>query len=169
MRNTCMNERIKCVNKDLYKTLMRQNEVLGAIIVQQQIVRSAVTGRDWNQLQDAVSAVNSLSKEFASLESKRIEKSLKLNSENPDDIFAVTNSAPEELKKSIIETFYQVRQKLVVSKIENDAINEYIRITQEFLQGVFDNVLPQRRNKLYSASGKMVKNQPKSVILNAIV
>ncbi len=164
-----MNERIKITSQDLYKTLVRQNEVLGAIIVQQQIVRSAVTGRNWIQLQDAVNEVNTLSKEFASLEAKRIEKSLKLNPENPDDIFALSNLVPEELKQTIIENFYQVRQKLVVSKIENEAINEYIRITQEFLQGVFDNVLPQRRNKIYSASGKMVKNQPKSVILNAIV
>ncbi len=164
-----MNERIRCASQDLYKILVSQNEVLGAIIVQQQIVRSAVTGKDWNQLQDAVAEVNKLSKVFTSLESKRIEKSIKLSPKNPDDIFVVSSFASDELKKCIIETFHQVRQKLVVSKIENDAINEYIRITQEFLQGVFDNVLPQRRNKLYSSTGKVIKNQPKSVILNAIV
>ncbi len=164
-----MNERIKCISQDLYKTLVSQNEVLGAIIVQQQIVRSAVTSKNWDQLQEAVREVNKLGKSFANLEAKRIEKSLKLNPQNSDDIFTIANIVPEEFKKCIIENFHQVRQKLVVSKIENDAINEYIRITQEFLQGVFDNVLPQRRNKLYSSTGKVIKNQPKSVILNAIV
>ncbi len=164
-----MTERMKIISQDLYKILVSENEVLGAIIVQQQIVRSAVTSRNWNQLQDAVGEVNKLSKVFTGLEAKRIEKCLKLNPENPDDIFAVANGVSEEFKKSIIENFHQVRQKLVVSKIENDAINEYIRITQEFLQGVFDTVLPQRRNKVYSSNGKVVKNQPKAVILNAIV
>ncbi len=164
-----MNEKVKHISQDLCTTLVSQNELLGAIIVQQHIVRSAVTSRNWIQLQDAVNEVNKLSKEFAHLEAKRIVKCSKLNPKNPDDIYTVANAAPFEFKKCIIENFHQVRQKLVISKIENDAINEYIRITQEFLQGVFDNVLPQRRNKLYSSTGKVIKNQPKSVILNAIV
>ncbi len=164
-----MKERIKSISQELYKTLVSQNEVLGAIIVQQQIVRAAVTSKNWEQLEIAVREVNNLSKLFANFEAKRIELGLKLNSDNSDDIFTISKIVPEEYKKGIVEIFYQVRQKLVVSKIENDAINEYIRITQEFLQGVFDNVLPQRRNKLYSSTGKVIKNHPKSVILNAIV
>ncbi len=164
-----MTEKIKSISNNIYKTLVSQSDVLSAIIVQQQIVRSAVTSKNWNQLQDAVSVVNQLSKDFVALEAKRLEECLKLHQGNPDDIFAIANMVSPELKKCILGMFHQVRQKLVVSKIENDAINEYIRITQEFLQGVFDNVLPQRRNKIYSSKGDVIKNRPKAVILNAIV
>ncbi len=164
-----MNEKIKSISNDIYKVLVAQSDVLGAIIVQQQIVRTAVTSKNWNQLQDSVNIVNHLTKEFIELEAKRSSECAKLNPNNPDDIFTIATKVNPELKSGILGMFHQVRQKLVVSKIENDAINEYIRITQDFLQEVFDNVLPQRRNKLYSSKGKVIKNRPKSVILDAIV
>lgn len=78
-------------------------------------------------------------------------------------------AACRPFKRPVIEAFHQVRQKLAVSKIENDVLNEYIRITQNFLQGVFESVLPQRRNMRYSPEGTVVKMQPQSVVVDTVI
>ena len=36
-------------------------------------------------------------------------------------------------------------------------------------QGVFDNVVPQRKTTVYSRTGSLVKNQPQSMILNTVL
>ena len=50
--------------------------------------------------------------------------------------------------------------------MEKKTLNDYIKITTDFLQGVFDNVVPQRKATVYSRTGALVKNQPQSMILN---
>ena len=41
-------------------------------------------------------------------------------------------------------------------------------VHQKFLQGVFDNVIPQRRNTLYSRKGQLIKTAPESLLLNTL-
>ena len=63
----------------------------------------------------------------------------------------------------------QIQSKLMKSKIVNSALNDYIKISRGFVQGVFDNVVPQRKTTVYSRTGALVKNQPQSMILNTIL
>ena len=83
------------------------------------------------------------------------------------------NSAKKNISKETMSDIQQlyssVKQRLLASKIENKALNDYIKITTEFLQGVFDNVVPQRKTTVYSRTGSLVKNQPQSMILNTVL
>ncbi|MFI3257554.1 MAG: hypothetical protein R3Y36_04580 [Spirochaetales bacterium] len=164
-----MNEKTKNAGQSLYKTLLKQNDILDTIILRQKLVRVAVTNKNWQELQESMNIINTLADEFLKSEKKRIDLCLKLHPNKIDDIYAISDIVPVEFKKPILENFYQMKQKLLVSKVENSAINEYIRITQEFLQGIFDKVLPQRRNKLYASDGSVVNNQPKSIVLDTTI
>ena len=62
-----------------------------------------------------------------------------------------------------------VRSKLVKSKIENQVLNEYVSTTRKFLQRVFDDALPESRNKIYDRYGRIVKNEASSLILNQVI
>ncbi|HAC31547.1 MAG TPA: hypothetical protein DCF70_02845 [Treponema sp.] len=95
-----------------------------------------------------------MSDDFVELETKRSQLSANI------DIFADESLSP------VVKT---VRGKLNKSKIENKVLNEYISTTKKFLQGIFDDVLPQRRNAVYSRNGKMVDNGLHSVVLNQVV
>ena len=70
---------------------------------------------------------------------------------------------PEE--KALILTLHS---KLLKSKIENQILNRYIETSRNFVQGILDNAIPQRRNVLYSRNGKIIKREPESVVLNRI-
>ena len=164
-----MKEEPQSATQYAYQILLNQNAVLAEIITQQRILRSAVTAKDWKQVERAGFEVNALAERFSYLENERMQVFKQLCSEKPDDIFEVARDLPPAFRRPVIEAFHQVRQKLAVSKIENEALNEYIRITRNFLQEVFDSVLPQRRNTLYSSAGTVVKVQPESVVLNTII
>ena len=62
----------------------------------------------------------------------------------------------------------KLHSKLLRSKIENQILNKYIETSRNFVQGILDNAVPQRRNVLYSRSGKIIKREPESVVLNRI-
>lgn len=164
-----MKEEPQSATQYAYQILLNQNTVLAEIITQQRILRTAVTAKDWKQVERAGFEVNALAERFSYLENERMQVFKQLCSEKPDDIFEVARDLPPAFRRPVIEAFHQVRQKLAVSKIENEALNEYIRITRNFLQEVFDSVLPQRRNTLYSSAGTVVKVQPESVVLNTII
>ncbi len=162
-----MKETTKTISKELYKTLCAQKKLLETIYEQQKIVRTSVVNKDWDPLQSIFSKIDSLSQEFNALEEKRISTSLKLH-KDADDIFALSASVSTDMRVELIEIFQAVKRCLLISKIENDSIHEYIRVTQNFMQKVFDEVLPQRRNTLYSSKGEVIKNQPTSVILDTV-
>mgnify|MGYP003463206876 FL=1 len=62
----------------------------------------------------------------------------------------------------------QIQSKLMKSKIVNSALNDYIKISRGFVQGVFDNVLSKRKNVVYSKNGSVVKTLSDSVVLNKV-
>lgn len=157
---------MKSQTQQLYNTLISQNELLATMLVCQKAIRESVTKKNWEALESSMVTMNDLAAQFSLLEESREELCGYFHPENPNDMYAVSSKLPPVFKKPVIEIFHQVRQKLAVSKIENDSINEYIRITKDFLQGVFDNVIPQRRNTLYSRTGVILKSQPESLVFN---
>jgi hypothetical protein len=156
----------KNTSQRVYETLLAQNAILEDIIAQQKIVHVAVTNKQWKLTEDALRDLNTLTENFRELEQTRVQLCEEICPENPKSMTEVAEKLPLVFKTPFISTFHEVRQKLTVSKIENKAINDYIRITQTFLQGVMESVIPQRRNKVYSRTGAIVKNQPESVVLN---
>ncbi len=159
--------------KEVYGLLVSQNELLDSIIEQQKKIRAAVTGKDWSNLEELLFTINSVTDSFTALEAERDELCKTICAVHaPDavpDMYRAASSLPAEFRTPVMEMYHQIRRKLVSSKIENDALNDYIRITRNFLQGVFDTVIPQRRNTVYSRSGNVVKPAPESLVLNTIL
>lgn len=159
---------------EAYTILSSQNELLDSMLEQQKKIRAAVTGKDWSDLEELLYKINELTDSFSELEVSRdgLCKSVcavALPNAVPD-MYRAASCFPAEYRTPIMEMFHQVRRKLMASKIENDALNDYIRITKNFLQGVFDSVIPKRRNTVYSNTGAVVKAPvPESLVLNTVL
>ncbi len=154
--------------KRLYDVLLAQIELINQIYQMQKSVRSCVTNRDWDSLQSTLYYINELSEGFTELEERRVKYFQDFGAVG-SDISTVSRNIPPQFKNPIQSVFNDMKKKLLLSKVENDAINEYVKLSQEFLQGIFDSVLPQRRNTLYSRTGSLIKNQPESIVVNAVL
>ena len=130
--------------------LNQENDTLDRLLDCQSNVHIAVKTRNWIGLEEDLEKIRVLSLEFSALEEKREALSSK-------------EISPEE--KTLTLTLHS---KLLKSKIENQILNKYIETSRSFVQGILDNAVPQRRNVLYSRSGKIIKREPESVVLNRL-
>lgn len=146
-------EIIEC-KKALVQVMEEENKLLDGILDLQVLLHQLVRDKNWESLQKNLDNLQVLSDQFVELEEKRESLSSKINISQDQDISPVLT---------------QVRGKLQKSKIENHALNEYITTTRKFLQGVFDSVVPQRRNIVYSDKGKIVRPELKSLVINQVL
>ena len=149
--------------------LVSQDKLLSEIYDSQKKIRESVNERDWDELQYNLSSFNALSNKFSELENERLKFFEYLGFKDGASLNTTDKNISKETMSDIQQLYSSVKQRLLASKIENKALNDYIKITTEFLQGVFDNVVPQRKTTVYSRTGSLVKNQPQSMILNTVL
>lgn len=137
----------------LVKVMQEENSLLDKILSQQTVLHDCVREKDWEKLNSNIENLQNLSDKFAELEEKRSALSVEVGKDDAE----------------VRPVLSEVRGKLQRSKIENKALNEYISTTRKFLQGVFDSVVPQRRNKRYSDKGEIIKPELSSLVVNQLM
>lgn len=148
------NDTIIAQKENLISVMQEENALLDKILEQQTLLHNCVKEKDWDSLNKNIENLQNLSDQFVELEEKRMALSEHVDMASDVEISPVLS---------------EVRGKLQKSKVENKVLNEYISTTRKFLQGVFDSVVPQRRNVLYSNKGQIVKPELSSVVLNQMI
>ena len=138
----------------LITVMQEENHLLDIILSQQTILHACVTEKNWGELEDCMANLQALSDKFVELENERT---------------ALSKTSVLAGDADLAPVLTEVRGKLQKSKIENHALNVYIKTTRKFLQGVFDSVVPQRRNTLYSRAGKIIRPELSGVALNRVM
>lgn len=158
---------------DLLAILTSQNQVLESIIEMQKLVRKAVTEKQWVDLDTNLFKLNELTENFTQMEAQREELCCQIcgvsGSQQVPDMHQVSTKLPDDIRPAVKDVLHEVRRKLSASKVENDALNDYIRITKDFLQEVFDSVIPKNRNTVYSNTGSVVKPVPENLLINTVL
>ena len=139
-------------NVTVLEILEKENDTLDRLLDCQSNVHIAVKTRNWIGLEDDLEKIRVLSLEFSALEDER----------------EAACSTGDEISAEEKKLMLTLHSKLLKSKIENQILNRYIETSRNFVQGILDNAVPQRRNVLYSRNGKIIKREPESVVLNRI-
>lgn len=142
------------VEEKLIGVLEEESQLLDDILSLQGVVRLCVKKRKWNELEKNLSELQTKGDRFSELDLMREKLSAEKNLYTDSNVAVCSNV---------------VRSKLVKSKIENQVLNEYVSTTRKFLQRVFDDALPESRNKIYDRYGRIVKNEASSLILNQVI
>lgn len=153
MEEQKIGEKVIEKKQELISVMQEENALLDKILSVQTVLHNCVKEKNWEELNKNIEDLQNLSDKFVELEEKRTELSEQVGKDDAE----------------VRPVLSEVRGKLQRSKIENRALNEYISTTRKFLQGVFDEVVPQRRNKRYSSKGEIVKPELSSVVLNKLM
>lgn len=137
--------------------LEQERNLLDLILAEQKKVRKDVTERNMEKLTVSIQTLNILSNQYVELEERR-EEAYEAAKEAMDGKDVLLGNP----------LYHSVHQKLAASRIENDSLNKYISVTRSFIQGIFDNALPGRRNKVYSATGRVVQTAPEALLLDTL-
>jgi hypothetical protein len=154
--------------QNLLEIIKTQSTLLDTIIESQKKIREAIIAKSWAQLETDLPVLDGLSQKFAALAAQ--QKTLC----GPDqgvkaDFYRIVANFPQEYRPQLFDAFTTLRHKLFISKIENKGMDDYLRTTRDFLQGVFDSVVPTRKNKVYSNTGALVNTAPESLVLNTLM
>lgn len=139
---------------ELENILENESQLLDEILTFQSKVRVSVKKRKWLELESSLSKLQRMSDDFVELDKKRENLCEKINPFGDEKLSFSTRN---------------VRSKLTKSKIENKVLNEYISTTQTFLQRIFDDVLQSRKAFVYGQTGKIIKKEERSFILNQVI
>lgn len=146
--------------EELKSILGNEDKTLDQILNLQKTIRKDVTERDWEKLESNITLLNQWNEAFLGFDEQKNE--------------LIENAISIYSKESVSEVFkaeplvMQVNRKLRISKLENDSLNIYVSITRNFLQSVFEKVVPGARNTLYSSDGTIIRSAPSSIILNTV-
>ncbi|MDR3284526.1 MAG: hypothetical protein LBS97_05050 [Treponema sp.] len=163
--------------QQLLEIIAEQAALLDTIFGSQKKIREAVNAKNWERFECALSEYDRLSGQFTAKETERARFCASLSrrgiggagSGETNDMFAVLDCIPSQYRENVRAAFALVRRKLAVSRIENAALNEYLKITQNFLQGVFTTLTETRSNKVYSRTGGIVRAQPERLVLDRLL
>ncbi len=140
--------------KEIIAILKAQNNLIDQILKYQNVLRKAVVKKNWNALQNCRNKIENCTTSFNEFEEKR------------NNIATIEEICVDAESKQLV---FELKQKLLKSKIKNKAIKDYTIIVQDFIHQVMDKALRQRRNTLYSWNGKIIKPHTERVILNKVL
>lgn len=136
---------------ELIKVLQSQDELLDSILSEQNKMHSNVKERDWESLQDSISALRRMSDTFVELDQQR-----EMLTEADRHIY---------YEPSVEPLFVSLRTKLTKSRIENDALRTYVTTTKDFIGNVIEECFVKTATT-YSPAGKLVKPEVGNVLVN---
>ena len=147
------------MNDAIFELLGQEQQLLDKVLATQQEIRSLVRDKDWSALESALHRFSLLSAEFTALETRRTQTV-------EGDFFVYLNSLAGEEKRAMTARFSELRRSLSRSRAENKALNDYLRIMQDFLRGIFERVIPNRRAKVYTAAGVIANPMPTRLVVD---
>lgn len=141
------------LKNEIMQLLNAENALLDLVLTSQAALHNCVKDKNWTDLEKIIWKLNIQTSDFQKLESQREEICEGINISQVADFAPVLKS---------------VRGKLLKSKAENSALSDYIKATQKFLNGIFDEAIPARKNITYGRGGLVRKAQMKSLVLNQL-
>ncbi len=150
--------------------LLEEAKLLSVILEKQRAIRNCVNNKEWVRLEQGLEDISNLSSSFQELEKRReqyfAEAASLAGIPGEQSLYIFSRIFSPRLREDILRNFRSIRQELVISRIENNSLNRYIASATALLKGLFEDVVPQRRNKIYSRRGTIAAREPDSLIFN---
>lgn len=137
--------------KEYANVLAEEENLLDRLTEKQELLRKAITEKDWECLVGHINEVNLISDNFHNFDIRRDEIQQQLKTEEIKPYF---------------ERLGRLRTKLLKCKVENQVISNYVNVTREFIAEVVEKALPQTRNKNYTKFGTVTQSKPASVLVD---
>jgi flagellar biosynthesis/type III secretory pathway chaperone len=146
--------------------LEQEQAVMDQVLASQQEIRTLVRDKQWPDLEAALHQFSTLTERFNDLEKRRTKCLDEAGVNAQGDFFLYINTLQGEEKRRLTERFVSIRRTLAASRAENRALHDYLRVMQDFLRGIFERAVPNRRAKVYTPQGVMANQMPTRLVVD---
>lgn len=164
--------------KRMEDVLKAQLVLISDIYTVQKKLYTNVLTRDWEQVNQRIEALDDLSQRFQ-IADKRLVQTMhevigsipldKAGTKIPDETVAqviMKFSTPE--RANLSNLYKTLKEKVLLSKIENDVFNSYIEHARSLVTGVFDVVSHDRSGQTYTRTGVKADSDVSNVLVNRV-
>jgi hypothetical protein len=151
--------------------LKQEHELLQKIGQLQNLVKNAITNREWADFEGYLGSMAAIGDEFEALDLERIQiftnfsKRLGFNHEGVG-FYSFAARLPEPERKELSELYRRIKMLTLGVRFTNDSLTGYLNEAQTIVCGFLEAVFPARRGKLYTRKGTQVTPDMRSMVLN---
>ncbi len=156
------------IQNSLDEILRKQIQTVSSLYSCQKRMYAGVTGKDWSALLSETAFMEECADVFAVLENRRVQLLTAASGKFgvPCDFYAVTALFQEEKRRELNSLLRELKRILVLSKTENEIFTGYVDGAQKMLSSLLENIVPSRRNKIYTRSGNLASGPGEGFVLN---
>lgn len=158
--------------EQLKENLHASITILDALYSCQKKMYASVVERDWSTVQIETDNMNTYTQEFSKKE-KMLESFISsyLNQDTKvhigkSNFYMLTNTFPKQAREELNTLYREIKRLLILSKTENDILNAYIVSAKTIVSGVLEEIVPARKNKIYTKNGALAEVPSESLVLN---
>jgi hypothetical protein len=141
--------------------LLKEVELVQIIAGLQEIIREAVTSRQWTDFEGHFDALGRIKAEFAALESER--EGLFGNTTR---FYALTAQLPADQRSELTAIFRSLKLETLRMQMVGESLMEYISEARSTIADFFGAAFPDRGGKIYTPHGVPVSHDMRSMVLN---
>ncbi|HOM23567.1 MAG: flagellar protein FlgN [Treponemataceae bacterium] len=151
--------------------LREEVALIERISATQEILRSALSNREFEDLHVVLERLQNYNEEFVALEEKRNTLFKELAHELEVDplttpFYGIVCRLPEPERREITDAYRQLKIGTLRVRLANETLQDYVTFSRSLLQEVLQVAFPDRRGKMYTPDGKERHPEMRSLILN---
>lgn len=161
---------IDALSNKMEGTLKSQINLVDEIYALQKKIYNYVLKRDWADVKIAMDNLDNLSEKFK-LADEQMVLLINADSKTVDpckNLNEAMKKFPSGKKAEIKNLCKTLKEKLYLSKIENDVFNNYIDHTRNLVASVFDIVSENRAGQTYTRTGNRADSDLSNVLVNRV-
>lgn len=158
--------------EQLKENLHTSISILDALYSCQKKMYASVVERNWDTVQIETDNMNQYTHEFSENEKIRetfISSYLKSETKfyiGKSSFYTLTNTFSKQAREELNTLYREIKRLLILSKSENDILNAYIISAKTIVSGVLEEIVPARKNKIYTKNGALAEVPSESLVLN---
>lgn len=163
----------KNISVQMESILRRQITLMDAIYVLQRKVYNFVLKKDWDNTKQGMTDLDTLSERFR-LADQNLCALITESSVNPEDADAnktlddVLSKLSIDERSKVTVLFKTLKEKVALSKIENNVFNTYLEHSRALLGGLFETVFDEPTGQTYTSTGAKADGEAAHALVNLV-
>jgi len=148
--------------------LLRETALVRSTLGLQELIREAVTNRNWTDFESHFDALGEIKGEFAMLESERegLFTGWHADYGTLSGFYTCISQLPADQRNELSEIYRNLKLETMRVQFSGETIMAYIAGARATMAGFFEVAFPDRGGKIYTPHGKPVSHDMRSMVLN---
>jgi hypothetical protein len=153
----------------LKSALQEEARCLNDFAARQKSMQAVISRRKWTELDKEVSELKALAGKIEHLEEGRASayKALRkaLQARDREDFLQVVSRLPPAEREELVAQYRRLKAAVIRVKASAGLLSYYVRSLSETLRVVLEEMLPHRKGRIYSRSGRAKQAGDESLVL----